>query len=257
VAALTAAGPKAFAETPDVLLNKPAGETRVLFLGGDNLHNFLAQEPALRSIAETAGWKFYSLHDARYITPPLLATVDLLMIERWTGGQPGYVPGPIQTKAGTSDGYMSPELENAIVDNVANRGMGYISVHCGIWALTEPKYLSMLGIKPIIHGPLQMVRCQHFNQNHPISRGVEPFEIAMDENFGVEIVDPRVTPLYETFGLSDKRQDYGGWCTEKNKGRVVGLVAGHTYFAFQHPVYKRLFRRSMYWALKKEIPAEA
>ena len=27
---------------------KASGETRVIFLGGDNLHNFMAQEPALK-----------------------------------------------------------------------------------------------------------------------------------------------------------------------------------------------------------------
>jgi len=249
--------PAGLAETPDQLPRKAPGETRVLFLGGDNLHNFMAQEPALRSIAEKAGWTFFAVHDARYVTPDLVATCDLMMVERWVGGVPGWVPGPIQTKAATSDGYMSPELENTIVENVAGRGMAYISIHCGIWALRQEKYLDMLGVKPIIHGPVQTVRCQHFNENHPISRGMKPFDLALDENFGAEITDPRTIPLYETFGLADKRQDYGGWCTEKNKGRVVGLLAGHTYFAFRNPHYLRLFRRAMYWALRREIPADA
>jgi len=256
-AAFSFAGTTAFAEGPDEIPKKAAGETRVLFLGGDSLHNFLAQEPALRSIAEEAGWNFLSTHDARYLTPDLIASADLLMIERWAGGVPGWVPGPIQTKAPTSDGYMSVELENIIVDNVTRRGMGFLSIHCGIWAITQAKYLDMLGVKPIIHGPLQTVRCQHFNQAHPITRGMKTFDIALDENFGVEITDPRTIPLYETFGHADKRQDYGGWCTEKNKGRVVGLLAGHTYFAFRNPNYLKLFRRSMYWALRRDIPADA
>jgi hypothetical protein len=249
--------PTGSAQMPDELPRKAPGETRVLFLGGDNLHNFLAQEPALRSIAERAGWVFFSVHDARYLTPALIASSDLMMIERWTGGTPGWVPGPVQTKAPTGDGYMTPELESTIVENVTGRGMGYISIHCGIWALKQAKYLEMLGVKPIIHGPLQTVRCQRFNENHPISRGMKPFEIALDENFGAQITDSRTIPLYETFGFADKRQDYGGWCTEKNKGRVVGLLAGHTYFAFQNPNYLRLFRRSMYWALRRDIPADA
>jgi type 1 glutamine amidotransferase len=86
---------------------------------------------------------------------------------------------------------------------------------------------------------------------------MKPFDLALDENFGAEITDPRTVPLYETLGHADKRQDYGGWCTEKNKGRVVGLLAGHTYFAFRNPNYLRLFRRAAYWALRKDIPAGA
>jgi hypothetical protein len=261
-AALAVGSPAAFAEQPGEIPKKAAGETRVLFLGGDRLHNYYAQEPALRNIAEQAGWNFLSTHDARSLTPELVATADLLMIERYGGGRAGargegWVPGPVNTKAPTGDGYMSSELEAVIVENVTVRGMAYMSIHCGIWALTRPKYLDMLGIRPIIHGPLQTVRCQHFNQDHPISRGMQPFDIALDENFGIEPLDSRTIPLYEVYGHQDKRQDYGGWCTEKSKGRVVGLLAGHTYFAFQNPNYLRLFRRSMHWVLRKDIPADS
>jgi hypothetical protein len=258
IAAAGVLTPNGMAQRPEDLPKRAAGETRVVFLGGDNLHNFLAQEPALRGICEKAGWMFLSLHDARYLTADLVGSADLLMIERWVGGGvPGWVPGPVSAQAMTPDGYMSDELENIIVDNVTGRGMGYMSIHCGIWAIRRERYLDMLGVRPIIHGPLQMVRCHKFNQDHPITRGMAPFDIALDENFGAEITDPRTVPLYETFGHADKRQDYGGWCTEKNKGRVVGLLAGHTYFAFRNPNYLRLFRRAAYWTLRKDFPADA
>src|SRR5512140_194408 len=79
IASAVAAGvitPTGWAETPEELPRKAPGETRVLFLGGDNLHNFMAQEPALRNIAERAGWVFFSVHDARYLTPDLIASSD-------------------------------------------------------------------------------------------------------------------------------------------------------------------------------------
>lgn len=249
--------PNGYAETAAELPKKAPGETRVLFLGGDNLHNFMAQEPALRRICENAGWQFFAVHDARYITADLMETVDLMMTERWAGGVEGWVPGPIYTERPERDGYMSEEYENMLVDNVTNRGMAYISIHCGIWAGRHAKYIDMIGVRPIIHGPLQTVRCRNFNQDHPITKGMKEFDIPIDENFGAEITDPRTVPLYETFGHMDKRQDYGGWCTEKNKGRVVGLLAGHTYFAYQNPNYLELFRRAAHWALKLDIPSKA
>ncbi len=259
LATLASAGiitPEGNAALPKDIKPKARGETKVIFLGGDVLHNFMAQEPALRRICERAGWKFYSVHDARYVTPELISDADLMMIERWVGGVPGWIPGPIFESAPENDQYMTDELEDAIVDNVTNRGMAFMSIHCCIWAMAKKKFTNMLGVNAIIHGPLQTVRCHNFNQNHPITKGMKDFDIPIDENFGAEITDPDTIPLYETFGLDDKRQDYGGWCTEKNNGRVCGFLAGHTYFAFQNPNYLELFRRGAYWALKKDIPAK-
>jgi len=256
IAAAAAAAPTGPAQAimPEELARKAPGETRVFFLGGDELHNFLDQEPPLRNIMERAGWKFYSTHDARFVTPALLRTVDLLLIQRWVGSLPGWLPGPIYGAHAPLDGYMNDELEDAIVDNVRNRGMGYISIHCAIWAHERYKYLDLLGVRQIIHGPLQPIRIHNLNQDHPITRGMKEFDLPLDENFGAELVNPRVVPLYESTGYIDKRHDYGGWCIEQDKGRVVGLLAGHTYFAYRDPNYLRLFRNAAHWAMKKDIP---
>lgn len=255
-AAAAAAAPASGARAlmPEELRRKQPGETRVIFLGGDVLHNFMAQEPALRSICESAGWSFYATHDARFVTPELLKTADLLMIQRWAGSLPGWLPGPIFEAEAPQDGYMSEELEEAIAENVRSRGMGYMSIHCGIWANGRKTYLDLLGVKPIIHGPIQPLRIHNLNQNHPITRGMKEFDLAWDENFGAEIVNPKVVPLYESTGFLDKRHDVGGWCIEQDAGRVVGLLAGHTYFAYRDPNYLPLFRNAAYWAMKKDVP---
>ena len=246
--------PEGHSAMPEDVKPKAKGETKVVFLGGDYLHNFSAQEGALRRICENAGWRFFSVHDARYATPKLISDADLMMLQRWIGGVPGWVPGPVYEEAPTNDEYMSEELENAIIDNVRNRGMGFMSLHCTIASWGRPKFIELLGAYGIIHGPLQTVHLHNFNQNHPITKGMKDFDIPLDENFGAEFINERVIPLYETTGLSDKRHDFAGWCLEQGKGRVVGLTAGHTYFAFQDPNYLELYRRGAYWALKREIP---
>ena len=38
------------------------------------------------------------------------------------------------------------------------------------------------------------------------------------------------------------------------KGRIVGLVAGHTYTAWRHPMYRELYWRGAHWAMKRDIP---
>ena len=255
VASAAAITPGSHAALPKDIKPKAQGETRVIFLGGDVLHNFSAQEPAIRGICEKAGWKVLSVHDARYVTPDLVSTADLLIIQRWMGSLPGWVPGPIYERAPEGDGYMSDELADAIVDNVKNRGMGFMSLHCTIWSFRKPKFMELLGVNPIIHGPLQIVRLHNFNQSHPITRGMKDFDLPLDENFGAELIHENTIPLYETTGIIDKRHDIGGWCLDQGRGRVVGFLAGHTYFAYQDPNYLPLLWRGAHWALKREIPS--
>ena len=246
--------PEGHSALPGDIPPKAPGETKAVFLGGDVLHNFMAQEPPLRSMCERMGMKFYSIHDCRYLTPAFISDADILMIERWDGPQPGWIPGPVYTEAPERDDFLSEELADAIIDNVRNRGMGFLSIHCMIsCAFNRKKLQDFLGVNGIIHGPVQPVLVHNFNVNHPITRGMEPFTLGLDENFGAEVVRDDVTPLFVITGSWDKRQDYGGWCLDQGRGRVVGLTAGHTYFAYRDPNYLKLFRRSIQYALKREV----
>ena len=246
--------PEGFAAFPKDVKPKAQGETKAVFLGGDGLHNFMAQEPPLRRMCERMDMKFYSIHDCRYLTPEFISDADVLMIERWDGSQPGWVSGPIFEEAPVNDDFISENLADAIIDNVKNRGMGFLSIHCMVSsAFKRQKLIDFLGVKGVIHGPLQPVRVHNFNQNHPITKGIKDFDLPLDENFGAEIYRNDVTRLFETTGFWDKRHDYGGWCLEQGKGRVAGLTGGHTYFAFRDPNYLKLFHRSIQWVLKRKI----
>ena len=246
--------PEGHAAMPKDIKPKAPGETRVLFLGGDYLHGFEDQEMGLRQVCNKAGWIMLSVHDSRYVTPELIRDSDLMMIQRWMGGVPGWVPGPIFVETPTDDDFMNDELAGAIIDNVKNRGMGLMSLHCTIAAWGRQDFIDLLGVYGIIHGCLQLVHLHNFNQNHPITKGMNDFDIPIDENFGCEIINKNVVPLYETTGGSDKRHDIAGWCIEQGNGRVVGLTMGHTYFAYEDPNYLELIFRSAHWAIKKDIP---
>jgi len=233
---------------------KAPGETKVVYLGGDQLHNGLGQVQSLRSVFKPAGWRFMWTHDARYLTPELISDADLLIITRWGGPIEGWSAEPVQEEPEPSDGYMSDELEDAIVDNVLNRGMGFMALHCTCWTPDRKKFNDMMGIKGIMHGPIQTVFMHNFNQEHPISRGIEDFALPLDENFGVELTNPDAVRLYETTGAQDKRHDIAGWALENGKGRIVGLVAGHTHTAWRNKTYRKLYWRGAHWAMKREIP---
>lgn len=233
---------------------KAKGETKVVYLGGDQLHNALGQEQELRGVFGKTGWRFLSTTDARYVTPELISDADLLIITRWGGPVTGFSPEPVREKLPSTDGYMSDELENAIVDNVTNRGMGFMALHCTIWTPDKIKFTEMMGIKPMMHGPVQTVHLHNFNQNHPISQGIKDYDLPLDENFGVELINKNAIPLYESTGHEDKRHDIAGWCIEQGKGRIVGLAAGHTYTAWRDKTYRQLYWRGAHWAMKREIP---
>lgn len=121
VASAAALPSDGYAALPQDIPRKAPGETKAIFLGGDELHNFMDQEPPLRRMCEKMGMKFYSVHDSRFLTPEFISDADLLMIERWDGGLPGWVPGPIYTEAPPADDFLSEELADVIIDNVKNR----------------------------------------------------------------------------------------------------------------------------------------
>jgi type 1 glutamine amidotransferase len=233
---------------------KAEGEIRVVYLGGDQLHNAMGQRQAIRSVLGKTSWQLLFTQDARYVTPEVLSDTDLLMITRWGGPIEGWCTEPFQEGDISNDGYMTSELEEAIVDNVIHRGMGFMALHCTCWSPDYDKFNEMMGIKGIMHGPVQNVFMHNFNSGHPISAGIDDFIMPLDENFGVELTHPNALPLYETTGAEDKRHDIGGWCLESGKGRVVGLVAGHTHTAWRHETYQKLYWRGAHWALKREIP---
>jgi type 1 glutamine amidotransferase len=234
---------------------KGKGETKVVYLGGDILHCGYTQDISLRTTFRPTGWRFLSMTDARYLTPEFLSDADLLIITRWGGPIIGWSPGPIVERSlDDMDGYMSDELENAIVENVMNRGMGFISLHCTIWTPEKKKFTEMMGIKGRMHGPIQTVHLHNFNQDHPITKGFKDFDIGLDENFGVELTNSKAVPLYETTGANDKRHDIAGWCVEQGKGRVVGLGIGHTHEPWLNATCRELHWRAAHWAMKKVIP---
>jgi type 1 glutamine amidotransferase len=233
---------------------KKPGETQILYLGGDQLHNGMGQRQSIHGVFAQTGWRMLFTTDARRVTPELIAETDLMMITRWGGAIEGWCPDPIQEGRMESDGYMSDELEDAIVDNVQNRGMGFMSLHCTAWTPERQKFNDMMGIEGIMHGPVQTVLFYNINQDHPVTKGTEEFHIENDENFGVTLTSPKAVKLFNSVGAKDKRHDIAGWANESGKGRIVGLVAGHNHEAWRNKAYQQLYWRGAHWALRRDIP---
>ena len=114
------------------------------------------------------------------------------------------------------------------------------------------------------------------NQNHPITRGVEPFE-EFDEIFDAEMLDVEYEILFrakQDFPKMDKPYTWmrgypellsmakkgatldrpGGWTRKVGEGRVVYLNCGSTQDVFWNISMKEMMWRSAHWAMKMDIP---
>jgi len=242
----------------------PAGEARaaetgkrvrVVAIMGDYWHNPISREMNLRGILSKMDWQVLFTPYSKFLTPKVIGEADLLITQRWNGSRSmtvGYTPDGLVESRPQDDEYMSAGQEDAIIDNIRNRGMGFLSLHCAFWD-TRPKIREMLGHEQGFHPHVQSVLLKKFNQEHPITKGMEPW-CEDDEQFFAKVKKPDYTILFHNEGTRDHRESHAGWCFDYGKGRVVQLLPGHTEFVWEHPKYQELILRSALWLLKKPIP---
>lgn len=180
--------------------------------------------------------------------------------------------GMVESRPYSAD-WMTAEQEQAIVDNVTKRGMGLLPLHCSIWNPDQKQFMALIGVKePKMHGHCIMTSFYGMNQDHPITKGVEPFE-AVDEIFGADLEKDAV-PLFkakQTPELLSKLSAYtqhvlyegdvafpldrvAGWAREAGKGRVVVLNFQSHQMVFWKKSTKEIMWRSAHWAMHKDIP---
>ena len=234
---------------------KSSGETKVVFFGGDYIHNGVGQELFLRQTFSKTNWRLLFIQASHFLTPEVLGDTDLLMMAKMgTRDTIGFSPEGIVEHRPVPDIFLDPQTEEAIVENVVNRGMGFIAFHATVRNLHLRKLTAMLGAGPYRGSAVQTVRFHDFNPEHPITEGFQRFDLPEDENHAAVIIDDSVTLLFKSLWLYDQQINNAGWCVERGKGRVVALLAGHTNSAWAHPLYRQLHFRAAHWAMRQEIP---
>lgn len=243
-----------------MLAQKPPGETRVLFLLGDYYHNGAMQEYAWRTVLKSTGWRLMFAQAPSFITPDAMAAADLYVLCRYatstqkTNISLGFSPDKIVEKRPEPDVFMTPEHEAMIVKNV-RRGMGLLAVHCAVWNPESRQYLDLLGVeKPVMHGPVVTAQIFELNAEHPITKGIRPFSVGIDEVFDAVMKPGQHTQLFRAQQEEPKRNAIGGWCREEGSGRVVALLPGHNTGPYGSRQFLDIMWRSAHWALKREIP---
>ncbi len=245
----------AAAANPLMAMPKQPGETRVIYLGGDYWHNGMTQELRFREVLGPAGWRLMFAQSSQFVTPEVIADTDLLIFCRYAGPDTvGYVPDRYVEERPAGAPFMTDEQEDAIVENVVNRGMGLMAIHCAVWNGDRKKYMQLIGVeKPYMHTPVQPTLMYKFNEGHTITKGLEEAKFVDDEIFSADLT-PDATVLYNLKGEEFPQDKPGGWCTERGKGRTVTLLPGHTphpYHTFSH---KETIWRGAHWAMHRDYP---
>lgn len=235
---------------------KAPGETKVVaIMGGDYGHNSIPLEMHVREIfSSKKNWRILFVRASEFFTPDLISDADLLITSRHSRPDDiGWRTDGIVESMEKGALLWTDTNANAIVDNVRNRGMGFLALHNTI-ACNNNRIVDLLDIEPIPHNQVQPLWIRDLNQGHPITRGIGNFFVPLDEQFAVVLKSDKATILFESTAIHDKRNAVGGWCLQQGNGRIVGLLPGHTKELYQIREYQEIFWRAAHWAMKREIP---
>lgn len=138
-------------------------------------------------------------------------------------------------------------------------GKPLVALHHSICAFDEwPEYWNILGgkyfHKPTLFKGKQYPACSyihdlHFkitvaDKNHPVTQGVNDFEI-FDETYKGYYVADDVTPLLTTSEPSST--PVISWAKKYGKSRIVVLQSGHDTPTFQNPTFRKLLLQAIKW----------
>jgi type 1 glutamine amidotransferase len=143
------------------------------------------------------------------------------------------------------------------------QGKPVVALHHSICAFDDwPEYWNIIGgkyfHKPTIFKGKEYPACSyihdlHFNvknanPKHPVTKGVQDFEI-FDETYKGYYVEDDVTPLLTTDEPSSN--PIIGWTKKYGKARIVVLQSGHDVPTFENPNFRRLLKQAIIYVSNK------
>jgi len=255
VAAAAWASPRLSAAEPGRDADGPQGEhaKRVLIVTGEDYpgHKWKETTPVLkRQIAGDGRLAVEVVEDLSFLRSPKLHEYDTV-IAHFKNYDPE-VPG--------REGF----------DNLARfvrEGGGLVLVHfaCGAFQEFKDDFTKLAGRawNPKLrgHDPHGKFRVEIVDPDHPVTRGLEPFETT-DELYTCLDGEPAIHVLADAKSKVDGKRYPMAFVLTYGKGRVLHSVLGHDVAAFEVPAVGELFRRAAAWtaglepARKPEEPGE-
>lgn len=220
-----------------------AKRPRALALIGDRYHSPVYIRDGLSSALVKENIPVTFITNVEELNAANLKDVQILLILRDGMNWPnGYDKEPVK--------WMTDAQQQAVWDFVHNGG-GFLALHNsqGIYP-PGGLYYKLFGGDYGGHPRPYTFTVRVENTSHPITEGVEDFEI-FDEQHTVKYYLGNENLLLRTIAR-DNLAAAGGWWREMGKGRFVYLSPGHTPDALNHPMMQRLIRNSVNWLLKNK-----
>jgi type 1 glutamine amidotransferase len=220
-------------------VNRP----RALALIGDIYHGPVMMRDGLIATLVKENIPVTFIEDPSLLTAKTLAEFSLLIIARngryWPDGY-----GKPQTA------WMTDDQQQAIW-NFVEKGAGFLAVH-NAHTMYPPKglYYKLFGGDFGGHPKPYVFTIRVENKNHPITAGVEDFDILDEQHMSKYFLDQDHLLLRSV--ARDNQQAAAGWWQEVGKGRFCYLSPGHTPEALNHPMVQRLLRNATRWLLHVE-----
>ncbi len=234
---------------------KAAGETKVVCVAGDVEHNPFALETYIRRVFQSnKSWHVLFVRASRFFTLELIRDADLLITARHAGRDAmGWSTQPVADAMIEGDPFWTSAQVAGIIENVTGRGMGFLALHNTL-ACGNEKIDDLLDVVPLGHYEIQPLWTYDLNQEHAITRGLQPFCINVDDQYQGILRTAEPVVLFRTAAIHDKREAVGGWCLERGKGRIVALLPGHSEWTYRAPEFQEILWRSAHWAMRRDIP---
>ena len=206
----------------------------VLFLGHNNTHHDSARfEPMLAKAIESEGFHFTYTPDPNDLNAANLAKYDALLIY-------------------ANHTTITPDQERALLDFVES-GKGFLPIHCASFCFqNSPAYIALVGAQFLKHGTGEFT-ATIVQPNHPVLDGIQPFQV-WDETYVHTKINPDKTVLMER--VDDSGREPWTWVREQKKGRVFYTAYGHDERVWGHPMFQRLVRNGILWAVGPTVRNE-
>lgn len=201
---------------------------QVLFLGHNSKHHDSARfEPMLADALVSDGITFTYTGDANDLNAANLAKYDALMIY-------------------ANHNTITPEQEKALLDFVTG-GKAFLPIHAASYCFrNSPAYVALVGAQFQSHGTGEFTAAI-VKSDHPVMEGIQPFQV-WDETYVHTMHNQDRVVLMER--VDDVRREPWTWVRTHGKGRVFYTAYGHDERVWGHPMFHRLIRNAIRWAVQ-------
>ena len=235
-----------------------AHRPRALAIIGDRYHSPIVMRDGLSTALVRENIPVTFLEDVTALTAESLAEYQLLIMARngryWPDGYVLRGPAP---KEGSAEKpvpdkpfreWMTEAQERAINEFVA-RGGGLLAMH-NAQTYYPPEYSKLIGATFGGHPHPYTFTIVVENPNHPITAGVENYEIFDEQHMSKYTLDSEHLLLRSL--SRENVEAAAGWWQEVGKGRICYLTPGHTPEALNHPMTQRLIRNAARWLVHED-----